>query len=75
MLGAPNEAAGEYFTPREVMDLMVGLLFIEDDDEFAKLGIVKAVPANRSSGPRTLESWRNWIAGRQVTSWATGDAA
>ncbi|QDI04293.1 SAM-dependent DNA methyltransferase [Xanthomonas cerealis pv. cerealis] len=27
-----NETAGEHFTPREVIRLMVGLLFIEDDD-------------------------------------------
>ena len=27
-----NETAGEHFTPREVIRLMVNLLFIEDDD-------------------------------------------
>jgi len=27
-----NETAGEHFTPREVIRLMVGLIFIEDDD-------------------------------------------
>ena len=27
-----NETAGEHFTPREVIELMVNLLFIEDDD-------------------------------------------
>ena len=26
-----NETAGEHFTPREVIRLMVNLLFIEDD--------------------------------------------
>ncbi|XAO71336.1 MAG: type I restriction-modification system subunit M N-terminal domain-containing protein [Acetobacteraceae bacterium] len=28
-----NETAGEHFTPREVIRLMVNLIFIEDDDE------------------------------------------
>ena len=27
-----NETAGEHFTPREVIRLMVNLLFVEDDD-------------------------------------------
>ena len=30
---ASNETAGEHFTPREVIRLMVNLLFIEDDDQ------------------------------------------
>jgi type I restriction enzyme M protein len=30
-----NETAGEHFTPREVIRLMVNLLFIEDDDVLA----------------------------------------
>jgi len=36
-----NETAGEHFTPREVIRLMVNLLFIEDD--FHKPGIVKTL--------------------------------
>ena len=36
-----NETAGEHFTPREVIRLMVNLLFIEDDDVLAKPGIVQ----------------------------------
>jgi len=36
-----NETAGEHFTPREVIRLMVDLLFIEDDDLLAKPGIKK----------------------------------
>lgn len=31
-----NETAGEHFTPREVIRLMVNLLFIEDDQVLAK---------------------------------------
>ena len=38
-----NETAGEHFTPREVIELMVELLFIEDDDALAKPGIVKTM--------------------------------
>ena len=38
-----NETAGEHFTPREVIELMVNLLFIEDDDLLAKPGIAKTI--------------------------------
>jgi type I restriction enzyme M protein len=38
-----NETAGEHFTPREVIQLMVRLLFIEDDDLLAKPGVVKTL--------------------------------
>ena len=38
-----NETAGEHFTPREVIRLMVNLLFIEDDDLLTKPGISKTV--------------------------------
>src|SRR5205085_359279 len=38
-----NETAGEHFTPRDVIRLMVNLLFIEDDDLLAKPGIVKSL--------------------------------
>ncbi len=33
-----NETAGEHFTPREVIRLMVGILFAEDGDALAKAG-------------------------------------
>ena len=38
-----NEAAGEHLTPREVILLMVNLLFIEDDDALTKPGIVRSL--------------------------------
>lgn len=38
-----NETAGEHFTPREVIRLMVNLLFIEDDDLLTKPGVVKTL--------------------------------
>jgi type I restriction enzyme M protein len=38
-----NETAGEHFTPREVIRLMVNLLFIEDDEALHKPGIVRSI--------------------------------
>ena len=38
-----NETAGEHFTPREVIRLMVNLLFIEDDDALARPGVVHSL--------------------------------
>ena len=38
-----NETAGEHFTPREVIRLMVELLFIEDDDALNKPGVVRSI--------------------------------
>jgi type I restriction enzyme M protein len=47
-----NETAGEHFTPREVIELMVNLLFIEDDDLLSKPGVVKTMldPAAGTGG-------------------------
>jgi type I restriction enzyme M protein len=38
-----NETAGEHFTPRDVIRLMVNLLFIEDDDALSKPGVVRSL--------------------------------
>lgn len=38
-----NETAGEHFTPREVIRLMVNLLFIEDDEVLSKAGVVRTI--------------------------------
>jgi len=38
-----NETAGEHFTPREVIRLMVNLIFTEDDDALTKPGIVRTI--------------------------------
>ncbi len=40
---ASNETAGDHFTPREVIKLMVNLLFTNDKDILRKKGIVKTV--------------------------------
>ena len=36
-----NETAGEHFTPREVIRLMVNLLFLEDNEVLTKKGIIR----------------------------------
>ncbi|MCO5961795.1 type I restriction-modification system subunit M [Sinorhizobium meliloti] len=38
-----NETAGEHFTPREVIRLMVNLLFVEEDDILSKPGVVRTI--------------------------------
>lgn len=38
-----NETAGEHFTPREVIRLMVNLLFVEDDAALTKPGVVRTI--------------------------------
>ncbi|WP_034893711.1 class I SAM-dependent DNA methyltransferase [Gillisia sp. Hel_I_29] len=38
-----NDTAGEHFTPREVIKLMVNLLFMNDRDILTKKGVVKTV--------------------------------
>jgi type I restriction enzyme M protein len=40
---ASNETAGEHFTPREVIRLMVNLLFVDDKEILTKRGIVKTL--------------------------------
>jgi type I restriction enzyme M protein len=38
-----NETAGEHFTPREVIRLMVELIFCEDDDALTQPGVVRTL--------------------------------
>lgn len=38
-----NETAGEHFTPRDVIRLMVDLIFVEDDDALRKPGVVRSL--------------------------------
>ena len=47
-----NETAGEHFTPREVIRLMVNLLFATDDDILTDPGVIKTLydPACGSGG-------------------------
>lgn len=47
-----NETAGDHYTPREVIALMVDLLFTTDDDALSKPGVVRAIydPAAGTGG-------------------------
>lgn len=47
-----NETAGEHFTPREVIRLMVNILFCEDRDALTKPGIIRTLydPASGTGG-------------------------
>lgn len=49
---ASNEEAGDHFTPREVIRLMVNLLFLPDSDILTTKGIVKTLydPASGTGG-------------------------
>ena len=38
-----NETAGEHFTPRDAIRLMVNLLFIEDDEVLSRPGTVRTI--------------------------------
>lgn len=38
-----NETAGEHFTPREVIRLMVNLIFVEDDEVLSVPGVVRTL--------------------------------
>ena len=51
-----NETAGEHFMPREVIRLMVNLLFIEDDEALARPGVVRTLydPACGTGGMLTV---------------------
>ena len=58
-----NETAGEHFTPREVIRLMVNLLFIEDDDALhqarassGRSSTRPAAPAGCCRSPRTTSA-------------------
>lgn len=57
---AGNETAGEHFTPREVIRLMVNLLLADESDTLATPGIVKTLydPACGTGGMlSTAEEW------------------
>jgi site-specific recombinase XerD len=47
-----NETAGEHFTPREVIRLMVNLIFAEDNEVLTKPGVVRTIydPAAGTGG-------------------------
>ena len=51
-----NETAGEHFTPREVIRLMVNLIFVEDDDALSKPEVIRELydPAAGTGGMLTV---------------------
>ena len=55
-----NETAGEHYTPREVIRLMVNLLFAEHKDELKGTGIIRTVfdPACGTGGMLTIPGIR-----------------
>ncbi len=59
-----NETAGEHFTPREVIRLMVNLLFIEDDDALTKPGVVRSLydPTAGTGGMLSRRPASTWPA-------------
>ena len=58
-----NETAGEHFTPREVIRLMVNLLFIEDDAALTKPGVVRSL-YDTTAGTRGMLS----VAGEHLAT-------
>jgi type I restriction enzyme M protein len=67
---ASNETAGEHFTPREVIRLMVDLLFIEDEETLTKKGIVRTLfdPAAGTGGMLSVaEEYRQALITAAVT--------
>jgi type I restriction enzyme M protein len=55
-----NKTAGEHYTPREVIDLMVDLLFVEDRDALTGEGVVRDIydPACGTGGMLTTAEER-----------------
>ena len=53
-----NETAGEHFTPRDAIRLMVNLLFIEDDDALTKPGVVRSTLRPHGRHGRHVERGR-----------------
>jgi type I restriction enzyme M protein len=55
---ATNEEAGHHFTPREVITLMVNLLFSHEKDSLSKKGIVRTIydPASGTGGMLSVAS-------------------
>lgn len=66
-----NETAGDHYTPREVIKLMVELLFALDDDALSKPGVVRSVydPTAGTGGMLSVaeEHLRNMNPGIQLS--------
>jgi len=62
--------AGDHFTPREVIALMVDILFLAEDDALSKPGTVRTIydPAAGTGGMLKVKGPKQWmpIPGRAV---------
>ncbi len=58
---AGNETAGEHFTPREVIRLMVNLLLVDDADALATPGIVKTLYDGCAGTGGMLSIAEDWV--------------
>jgi type I restriction enzyme M protein len=54
-----NETAGEHFTPREVIRLMVNLLFLADDAVLTQPGIVRTLYDPAAGGNGNFDAGRS----------------
>src|SRR5690606_317102 len=60
---ASNETAGEHFTPREVIKLMVHCLFAGDDEALSKPGVIRSLYDPTAGTGGMLSTADNEIAG------------
>jgi type I restriction enzyme M protein len=63
-----NETAGEHFTPREVIRLMVSLLFVEDDDLLSKPSVVRTIYDPTAGTGGMLSVAEDYLAGLNPTA-------
>ena len=63
-----NETAGEHFTPREVIKLMVSLLFVEDDDLLSKPSVVRTIYDPTAGTGGMLSVAEDYLAGLNPTA-------
>ncbi|WP_291833777.1 class I SAM-dependent DNA methyltransferase [Brevundimonas sp.] len=63
-----NETAGEHFTPREVIKLMVSLLFVEDDDLLSKPSVVRTIYDPTAGTGGMLSVAEDYMAGLNPTA-------
>ncbi len=63
-----NETAGDHFTPREVIRLMVSLLFMHDDDLLGKPGTVRKMLDPTCGTGGMLSEARNYLREHQASA-------
>lgn len=63
-----NETAGEHFTPREVIRLMVSLLFVEDDDLLSKPSVVRTIYDPTAGTGGMLSVAEDWLSAHNPTA-------